>query len=69
MHIEPRLLVFTKGIRWRIAGAVALGLVSVGLGVARLGLLGWLRGDVLWPTLVILLGVYLLVRRNRGWGP
>ena len=36
MHIEPRLLVFTKGIRLRIAAAVALGLLSVGLGVARL---------------------------------
>ncbi len=46
MHIEPRLLVFTKGIRLRIAAAVALGLLSVGLGVARLGLLGWLIGQV-----------------------
>jgi len=46
MHIEPRLLVFTKGIRLRIAGAVVLGLLSVGLGVARLGLLGWLIGQV-----------------------
>src|SRR5438045_6179605 len=46
MHIEPRLLVFTNGVRWRIAGAVVLGLLSVGLGVARLGLLGWLIGQV-----------------------
>jgi len=46
MHIEPRLLVFTRGIRLRIAGAVVLGLLSVGLGVARLGLLGWLIGQV-----------------------
>ncbi|CAN5643755.1 N/A [soil metagenome] len=46
MHIEPRLLVFTKGIRLRIAAAVALGLLSVGLGVARLALLGWLIGQV-----------------------
>ena len=46
MHIEPRLLVFTKGVRWRIAGAVGIGLLSVGLGVARLGLLGWLIGQV-----------------------
>jgi ABC-type multidrug transport system fused ATPase/permease subunit len=46
MHIEPRLLVFTKGVRWRIAGAVAIGLVAVGLGIARLGLLGWLIGQV-----------------------
>jgi ATP-binding cassette subfamily C protein CydCD len=46
MHIEPRLLKFTKGVRGRIAGAVAIGLLSVGLGVARLGLLGWLIGQV-----------------------
>src|SRR5215218_392163 len=46
MHIEPRLLVFTKGIRLRIAAAVGLGLLSVGLGVVRLGLLGWLIGQV-----------------------
>ncbi|HET6195508.1 MAG TPA: ABC transporter transmembrane domain-containing protein, partial [Acetobacteraceae bacterium] len=46
MHIEPRLLAFTQGIRLRIAGAVALGLLSVSLAVARLGLLGWLIGQV-----------------------
>jgi len=46
MHIEPRLLKFTKGVRWRIATAVAIGLLSVGCGVARLGLLGWLIGQV-----------------------
>jgi ABC-type multidrug transport system fused ATPase/permease subunit len=46
MHIEPRLLVFTKGVRLRIAGAVAIGLLAVSLGIARLGLLGWLIGQV-----------------------
>ncbi len=46
MHIEPRLLVFTRGVRGRIAGAVGLGLVSVGFGIARLALLGWLIGQV-----------------------
>ena len=46
MHIEPRLLVFTKGVRLRIAGAVAIGLLATGLGIARLGLLGWLIGQV-----------------------
>ena len=46
MHIEPRLLVFTKGVRGRIAAAVAIGLLAVGLGIARLGLLGWLIGQV-----------------------
>ncbi|MCA0305360.1 MAG: ABC transporter ATP-binding protein/permease [Proteobacteria bacterium] len=46
MHIEPRLLVFTRGVRPRIAGAVGLGLLSVGFGIARLALLGWLIGQV-----------------------
>ena len=46
MHIEPRLLVFTKGVRLRIAATVGVGLLAVGLGVARLGLLGWLIGQV-----------------------
>jgi ATP-binding cassette subfamily C protein CydCD len=69
MHIEPRLLAFTRGIRARIAGAVALGLLSVSLGVARLGLLGWLIGQVfagrtlaelVWPALLI--GVVMVLR-------
>jgi hypothetical protein len=34
----------------------------------NLGWLGWLNGhDVLWPILVILLGVLMLVRRGRAW--
>jgi hypothetical protein len=47
------------------------GLVVIGAYylLQNLGLLSWLRGDVLWPVVLILLGVYLLVRRNRGWGP
>src|SRR5450631_3564090 len=70
MHIEPRLLVFTKGVRGRIAAAVGLGLFSVGMGVARLGLLGWLIGqvfagkgpaDLLWP-----IGAIALVMVLRG---
>jgi len=46
MHIEPRLLVFTRGVRARIAGAVLIGLLAIGLGIARLALLGWLIGQV-----------------------
>ncbi|MDY0883455.1 thiol reductant ABC exporter subunit CydC [Dongia soli] len=62
MHFEPRLWIFTAGARLRILGAVLAGLVSVGLGVARLALLGWLIGlvfagvglhDLLWPVLGI----------------
>jgi drug/metabolite transporter (DMT)-like permease len=33
----------------------------------NLGLLKALPGDVLWPLLLILFGVYLLLRRGRGW--
>ncbi|NDH61960.1 MAG: ABC transporter ATP-binding protein [Alphaproteobacteria bacterium] len=71
MHIEPRLLVFTKGVRLRIAGAVAIGLLATGLGIARLGLLGWLIGQVfagrdIWslegPVLAIASVMVL-----RGW--
>jgi len=46
MHFEPRLWVFTEGVRWRIVWAVLIGLTAVALGVARLGLLGWLIGQV-----------------------
>ncbi len=46
MHFERRLWTFTKGVRDRIAWSVVVGLVAVGLGVARLALLGWLIGEV-----------------------
>src|SRR3546814_8638360 len=46
MHFEPRLWAFTEGVRLRILWAVLIGLVAVGFGVARLGLLGWLIGEV-----------------------
>jgi ABC-type glycerol-3-phosphate transport system permease component len=29
------------------------------------GLLDWLGGDVVWPVLLIVLGVWLIVRRPR----
>ncbi|MBI3517388.1 MAG: ABC transporter ATP-binding protein [Proteobacteria bacterium] len=46
MHFEPRLWTFTRGVRLRILAAIAIGLIAVGLGVARLALLGWLIGAV-----------------------
>ena len=46
MHLEPRLWAFTEGLRLRIGWSVVIGLASVGLGVARLALLGWLIGQV-----------------------
>jgi len=44
MHIEPRLWAFTRGVRLRILWTVLVGLMASALGVARLGLLGWLLG-------------------------
>jgi len=72
MHWEPRLWAFTEGLRLRIVWSVLIGLASVGLGVARLALLGWLIGQVftgreleslVWPivliaTVMILRGVF-----------
>ncbi|MFE0758775.1 ABC transporter ATP-binding protein [Inquilinus sp. NPDC058860] len=68
MHFEPRLWHFTQGVRLRIGWAVAIGLVSVALGVARLALLGWLIGQVfagrplaeLVPSIALIAGVMLL---------
>lgn len=33
----------------------------------NLGLLKWIPGDVLGPVLLILFGLWLLVRRGRDW--
>jgi ABC-type multidrug transport system fused ATPase/permease subunit len=68
MHFEPRLWKFTEGVRLRIAGSVAVGLVSVALGVARLALLGWLIGQVfagrplaeLVPSIALIAGIMVL---------
>ena len=46
MFFDPRLWTFTKGVRGRIAGAAAIGLLSSLLSVARLALLGLLLGLV-----------------------
>jgi ATP-binding cassette subfamily C protein CydCD len=69
MHFEPRLWIFTEGVRGRIAWAVVIGLISVGLGVARLALLGWLIGAVLagrelasLALPIILIGLVMIVR-------
>ena len=46
MFLDARLWQFTEGLRWRIAGAVAVGLLAALVGIARLGLLGWLLAQV-----------------------
>ncbi|MCH6587622.1 MAG: ABC transporter ATP-binding protein, partial [Proteobacteria bacterium] len=46
MYFDRRLWTFTEGLRWRIAGAVLISLVSAVVGIARLALLGWLLAKV-----------------------
>ena len=46
MYFNPRLWIFTAGVRDRIWGAVFLGILSSALGIARLALIGWLLGQV-----------------------
>ncbi len=66
---------FTKGVRWRIAGAVGIGLLAVGLGIARLGLLGWLIGQVfagrpiseLTPSVLLIALVMVLRGLAEHW--
>jgi ATP-binding cassette, subfamily C, bacterial CydCD len=46
MYLDRRLWSFTRGVRLRMAATVALGLLQVVAGIARLALLGWLLGRV-----------------------
>lgn len=46
MFLDYRLWQFTKGLRWRIAGAVGVGLLAALVGIGRLALLGWLLAQV-----------------------
>ena len=54
--------------QWVRRGSVRTGVILVVLGLlfllANLGLLGWLRWDVVWPVLLILLGIWLVTRRR-----
>jgi ABC-type multidrug transport system fused ATPase/permease subunit len=46
MHFDRQLWIFTAGVRLRIAWATLIGLLAVGLGMARLMLLAWLIAEV-----------------------
>ncbi len=50
MYFDWKLWAFTEGVRARISAAVAVGLLSSAIGVARLALLGWLLGLVFSGT-------------------
>ncbi len=71
MYLDNRLWAFTRGVRLRIAWTVCVGLAAVAVGIARLGLLGWLLGKVLGgapvgnliPPVALVAAAMLL----RGW--
>jgi hypothetical protein len=52
---------------WPWFWGAALVLIGAYYLLQNLGLLNGLKADVLWPSLLILLGVLMLVRRGRGW--
>lgn len=52
---------------WGWFWAVALIVVGGYYLLANLGLLDWTRGDILWPSLLIVLGVLVLINRFRPW--
>ena len=46
MYFDLRLWGLTRGVRLRIAGAMAIGLIATAVGIGRLALLGWLLAKV-----------------------
>ena len=46
MFFDTRLWQFTRGVRLRIAAAVAMGVFASLVGIGRLALLGWLLARV-----------------------
>ena len=50
MYFDLRLWGYTKGVRLRIFSAVAIGILAVLFGIARLALLGWLISRVFQGT-------------------
>ncbi len=52
---------------WGMFWPGVLIVLGVYLLLNNLGLLWWLRGDVVWPVLLILFGVALIVGRGRWW--
>lgn len=52
---------------WGIWWGGILVLIGAYALLSNLGLLSWLRGDILFPSLLILLGIILIARRGRWW--
>ncbi len=71
MFFDPRLWQFTRGVRLRIAAAVAMGVFASLVGVGRLALLGWLLARVFagdtFSELVAPFSLVAAVMVLRGW--
>ena len=70
MYFDSRLWEFTKGVRLRIAGSAAIGLLAAVFGIARLALLGWLLAKVFraesLESLIVPFAVVAAVMLVRG---
>ena len=71
MYFDSRLWEFTSGVRLRIAGSVAIGLLAATFGVARLALLGWLLAKMFraepFESLIVPFAVVAAVMLIRGY--
>jgi hypothetical protein len=56
-----------RGFGWGWFWGALLVVLGIYFLLNNLGLLGWVRGDVVWPVVLILLGVALIVGRGRWW--
>lgn len=56
---------YWRGGGWFV-GALLL-VIGVYYLLYNLGQLAWLKADVLWPVLLIVFGVWLLLRRRNRW--
>ena len=71
MFFDHRLWQFTRGVRLRIAAAVAMGVFASLVGIGRLALLGWLLARVFagdaFSELVVPFALVAAVMVLRGW--
>ena len=71
MLFDIRLWQFTRGVRWRIAATVAMGIASSLVGIGRLALLGWLLARVFAgetaADLIAPVAAVAAVMVLRGW--
>ena len=71
MFFDTRLWQFTRGVRLRIAGTVAMGVFASLVGIGRLALLGWLLARVFagdtFSDLLVPFALVAAVMLLRGW--